>query len=150
MERPALGPRASWETVFLDVAAAVARRSKDETTRVGAVAVNADRVIIGTGFNGFPRGAPDAVLPTGGPSRHLWVIHAEENAMLAALASRPDDMASSTIYSTHRPCARCVRLMGHLGVLECIYCVDELDEQQRDDAEFVATTLEVRVRRRTE
>lgn len=148
--REVLGPRAAWETVFMDVAAAVARRSKDETTRVGAVVVNADNVIIGTGFNGFPKGAPDEMLPAGGPHRHLWVIHAEVNAVLSALGSRPGDVPSSTIYCTHRPCAACVKLMSHVGVLQVVFGVDELSSEQDQQATEVERVLGLRVRRRTE
>ena len=148
--REVLGPRAAWESVFMDVAQAVARRSKDDTTRVGAVVVNVDNEIIGTGFNGFPKGAPDERLPTGGPTRHLWVIHAEINGLLSALRSRPMDVPSSTVYCTHRPCAGCVKLMSHVGVLQVVFGVDELSSEQDQQATEVERVLGLRVRRRTE
>eukprot|EP00198_Chlamydomonas_reinhardtii_P014302 XP_001703639.1 predicted protein [Chlamydomonas reinhardtii] len=40
-----------------------AERSKDPNKQVGAVIVNADNVILGIGYNGFPRGCCDSDLP---------------------------------------------------------------------------------------
>ena len=57
--------------------------SKDPSSKVGAVLVK-DRRIVGTGFNGFPRGLHD--------DRRLWdreqklprIVHAEMNAIINA------------------------------------------------------------------
>ena len=58
--------------------------------QVGACIVNQDKVILGIGYNGFPRGCPDAVLPwaknsrSGDPleTKYPYVCHAEMNAIL--------------------------------------------------------------------
>jgi dCMP deaminase len=140
-----LGERADWPTVFMAMAVAIGSRSKDATTRVGAVIVDRDHNVLGTGFNGFPRGAPDCLLPKAGPERHLWVIHAEENAALAALAARPDRLMGSTCYSTHRPCARCLRLLYHVGVRRVLWGVNQLDARQQDDANHIENMLQMDV-----
>jgi dCMP deaminase len=40
-----------------------AKRSKDPSKQVGACIVGANKVIIGIGYNGFPRGCDDQKLP---------------------------------------------------------------------------------------
>lgn len=142
-------PAARWDEYFLGIAEASAAGSRDETTRVGACVADGDRTTLSTGFNGTTRGAP-AHLPTGGPGRHAWTVHAEENALLFAYAAagrRPWGLRGCSLYSTHRPCARCVRTAAHLGVRRAVYRLDELDAEQRAEAERTARTLDVEVLR---
>jgi hypothetical protein len=59
-------PRAdylSWDDYFMAVAFLSAQRSKDPAKQVGACIVDGANVICGIGYNGFPRGCPDAALP---------------------------------------------------------------------------------------
>ena len=44
---------------FMVFAEAAATLSKDPSTKVGAVAVNDDGIVVATGYNGFPRGVQD-------------------------------------------------------------------------------------------
>jgi deoxycytidylate deaminase len=53
----------SWDEYFMGVAFLSGMRSKDPSTQVGACLVDADRRIVGIGYNGFPRGCSDDVLP---------------------------------------------------------------------------------------
>lgn len=65
---------------------------------MGAVIVSEDKVILGIGYNGFPRGCPDDELPWAKRSadgdilstKYPYVCHAEMNAIMnknsAALA----------------------------------------------------------------
>eukprot|EP00581_Thalassiosira_minuscula_P001663 CAMPEP_0183740674 /NCGR_PEP_ID=MMETSP0737-20130205/60215_1 /TAXON_ID=385413 /ORGANISM="Thalassiosira miniscula, Strain CCMP1093" /LENGTH=421 /DNA_ID=CAMNT_0025975801 /DNA_START=168 /DNA_END=1430 /DNA_ORIENTATION=- len=53
----------SWDDYFMGVAFLSAQRSKDPNTQVGACIVDANHCIIGIGYNGFPRGCSDEVLP---------------------------------------------------------------------------------------
>lgn len=58
--------------------------------QVGACIVNTDNVILGIGYNGFPRGCSDHALPwakasTSGDAletKYPYVVHAEANALL--------------------------------------------------------------------
>ncbi len=47
-------------------------RSKDPATQVGAVIVNAQRRIVGIGYNGMPSGCSDDGLPWGKTSENRW------------------------------------------------------------------------------
>ncbi|CAM9407797.1 unnamed protein product [Phaeothamnion confervicola] len=53
----------SWDDYFMSVAYLSAMRSKDPSTQVGACIVNADKRIVGIGYNGFPMGCSDDALP---------------------------------------------------------------------------------------
>lgn len=53
----------SWDEYFMGVAFLSAQRSKDPNTQVGACIVDENKCIIGIGYNGFPRGCADEVLP---------------------------------------------------------------------------------------
>ena len=52
-----------WDDYFLAVAFLSAMRSKDPSTQVGACIVNSRNRIVGIGYNGFPKGCSDDVLP---------------------------------------------------------------------------------------
>lgn len=74
-----------WDRHFLELASIVGTMSKDPSTRVGAVLTNGERQIVGTGFNGFPRGILDQ--PHRLEDREVKLaltVHAETNALLAA------------------------------------------------------------------
>ena len=125
-----LGPRAEWPRVMKAIAAAVATRSRDSSTRVGAVVCTAEWRVVGTGYNGPPAGSPDD-LPMSGSEKHAWVVHAEENALAQAVASLGSNRLSGCrVFTTHRPCARCTRAMFHLGVRDWDWIADELDSEQ--------------------
>ena len=80
----------SWDDYFMSIAFLSAQRSKDPNKQVGACIVNADRLILGVGYTGFPRGCSDDALPwakkseTGDPleTKYAYVCHAEMNAIM--------------------------------------------------------------------
>ena len=53
----------SWDDYFMSIAFLSAQRSKDPNKQVGACIVGPDRLILGVGYNGFPRGCSDDDLP---------------------------------------------------------------------------------------
>lgn len=54
-----------WDDYFMAVAFLSGMRSKDPCTQVGACIVNADKKIVGVGYNGMPNGCSDDELPWG-------------------------------------------------------------------------------------
>ena len=88
----------SWDEYFMGLACLSAMRSKDPNTQVGAwydlirvligSIVNSFNQIVGIGYNGFPRGCSDDVLPWGREAdneletKYMYVCHAEMNAIL--------------------------------------------------------------------
>jgi dCMP deaminase len=82
----------SWDEYFMAVALLSAQRSKDPNTQVGACVANEQNRIVGVGYNGFPAGCSDDVLPWDrqGPfleTKYPYVCHAELNAVLNAIST---------------------------------------------------------------
>lgn len=127
---------APWPATFLAVARALAQKSRDPSTQVGAVLASPDNRILGTGFNGPPpqmndlcvpwdtRGVSQASIDAGGPpiDKYHATIHGEENALLDALDKHGlAPLKGATMYVTHRPCPGCVLRMIRAGLAGCAY-----------------------------
>lgn len=106
----------TWTVRFLRLAKQIASWSKD-TTKVGAVAVDENRRILETGYNGIPRGVEDLPERMKRPAKYLWTSHAEAN--LVAHAAR-DRLYGSTVYVTHLCCAGCARSLINAGVYKVV------------------------------
>lgn len=113
--------RKTWDEYFLDIAHLVSTRSKDPSTKVGAVIVR-DRIILSTGYNGFPSGVNDNIPERyERPEKYLWTIHAEENAILNAVKVGMNT-SNSTIYVTPlSPCSNCALAISQAGIKEVVY-----------------------------
>ncbi|MFW5794376.1 MAG: deoxycytidylate deaminase [Bacillota bacterium] len=112
----------SWDEYFMGVADLSAMRSKDDTSQVGACIVNKRNRIIGIGYNGFPIGCSDDVLPWKREgefleTKYAYVVHAEANAIL----NSSSELLNSRIYVTLFPCNECAKLIIQSGIKEVIY-----------------------------
>ena len=118
-----------WHTYFLSMCKVVASRSKDRSTKVGAVIVGPDNEIRSTGYNGFPRGIDDDEdSKHERPDKYLWTIHAEQNAILAA-AMVGTPLKGSKIYVDLHPCSRCTAFIINSGIKEII--IDNRDLESK-------------------
>ncbi|MEA3297559.1 MAG: dCMP deaminase family protein [candidate division Zixibacteria bacterium] len=127
----------SWEEYFMAIAQLSAKRSKDPNTQVGACIVNANKRIIGIGYNGFPTGCSDDELPWGREgdfleTKYPYVCHAEMNAITNA-ANKPD-LDGASIYVSLFPCNDCAKLIVQVGIKEVVY----LSDKYYDNDIFVA------------
>ncbi len=116
----------SWDDYFMGIALLSAKRSKDPSTQVGACIVNPSNVIVGTGYNGFPIGCSDDVLPWGREgkpleTKYLYVCHAELNAIL----NSSTDLKNCKIYVPLFPCGECAKAIIQSGIKEVIYMSDK-------------------------
>lgn len=102
----------SWTNYFMGIAQAVSARSKDPSTKVGAVIVNSQSHIVATGFNGMPRGFPETEAIWQRPMKYDYVIHAEANCI--AHATSP--LAECVLYTTMFPCGECAKLIAAAGI----------------------------------
>lgn len=121
----------SWDETFMQMSKVIANRSKDPSTQAGACIVNDENIILGLGYNGFPRGCGDGNLPwsrEGGfcDSKYAYVVHAEENAVLNANAS----VEGARIYCTLFPCNECTKVIIQKGIKEVIYESDKYHDQE--------------------
>jgi dCMP deaminase len=100
---------------FLPDAQAAMGRSKDRSTKVGAVAVDDHFCIKGSGYNGFPRGTNDDVdARHERPLKYRWTVHAEMNVI--AQAARPVLGGTTLILTSLHPCATCAGMIIQAGI----------------------------------
>ncbi|XP_033730469.1 deoxycytidylate deaminase-like [Pecten maximus] len=131
----------NWEEYFMAIALVSAQRSKDPKTQVGACIVNDKNRIVGLGYNGFPDGCPDDDAnfswarmdkDGSGKNKHLFVCHAELNAIMNKLAVNID---GCTMYATRFPCNECAKLIIQSGIKTVVYLnkkeFDEKDENEK-------------------
>jgi dCMP deaminase len=99
----------------MGIADAVKLRSPDPKTQVGAVLVDENSRVIGTGYNGPPAGFKDEVLDwkTRDDSLYQRIVHAEMNAILYS-GARYDERAK--LYVTMSPCKDCLKLVAAAGI----------------------------------
>lgn len=117
----------SWDEYFMGVAVLSSLRSKDPNTQVGACIVNQDRKIVGVGYNGFPIGCDDDMLPWDREGNWLetkypYVCHAELNAILN---SNGGNLKGCTIYVALFPCNECAKAIIQAGIKTVIYLSDK-------------------------
>ncbi|MFQ3307285.1 MAG: dCMP deaminase [Candidatus Midichloriaceae bacterium] len=111
----------SWDEYFMTMAYLVSMKSKDPSTRVGAVIVGEDNEIRSTGFNGFPRGVEDKLNRyLDKEYKYLSSNHAEENAILHC-ARVGVSIKNCSIYTPWIPCSRCAKSIIQVGIKEVIY-----------------------------
>ena len=117
-----------WDTYFMAISFLSAKRSKDPNTQVGACIVDSNRCIVGIGYNGFPRGCSDDLLPwarQGNSDLHKkypYVCHAEVNAILNKGSA---DVKGATIYVALFPCNDCAKVIIQAGIKEVVYLNDQ-------------------------
>ena len=108
---------------FMRIAYTVAMRSKDPSTKVGAVIVEPRTdSIVSTGYNGFSRGSKLDKMKVFWEDRDLKypnVIHAEVNAVgnAAAVGTRT---LGCTLYSTLFPCNACAKSIIAAGITRIV------------------------------
>lgn len=127
----------SWDHYFLEMAALAATRSKDPSSKVGAVIADEKHRIVSVGFNGLPRGVQDHANRLEDRELKLrMVIHAEVNAILFAQR----DLAGCTMYvSPFMPCAQCAAMIVQVGVKKVVTPSDLPDRWSTDSG--VAKTM---------
>lgn len=131
----------NWTDYFLGIAKVVSQRSHDIHTQHGCVITDQQHRILGVGYNGFPKGMNDAVLPTSRPEKYHWMIHAERNA-LSNCVIRPDN---GIAYVTGQSCNDCIMALWQEGISTVIMTNDhgtklfDSDAQKRFDL-FVQQT----------
>ena len=117
----------SWDEYFMGVALLASQRSKDPSTQVGACIIDADKRILSTGYNGFPKGCSDDEFPWNrdeekGETKYQYVVHAELNAILNASGKT---LSGATVYVGLFPCNECAKAIIQSGIKEVVYLSDK-------------------------
>ena len=142
-------PYLSWDEYFMGIALFTSLRSKDPSSKVGAVIVNHKNRIIGTGYNGFIAGIDESRFSWEREGEWLqtkypYVVHAEANAILNSTTSQMEDCR---IYSTLYPCNDCAKKIAQKEIKEVVYLSDKHREQDFHQASiniFEATGIVTR------
>jgi dCMP deaminase len=115
-----------WDETFMLVTDLIANRSKDPNTQTGACIVNDKNIVVGLGYNGFPRNCHDDELPWGREgefikTKYAYVVHAEANAIMNSNGS----VEGCRLYVNLFPCNECSKLIIQSGIKEVIYQSDK-------------------------
>lgn len=107
---------------FIKMASLVATKSKDRSTKVGAVIVGPDDEVRSVGYNGFPRGVDDDVEARHErPAKYLFVAHAEANAIFnAARVGIPTKGCTLYMNFAPIPCAECTKAIIQAGIVKIV------------------------------
>lgn len=108
-----------WDVWFMKQVYLVAEKSKDPSTKIGAVLVR-DRHIISSGYNGFPRKVRDKKGRYAKREiKYNLVVHAEDNSVLAA-ARFGISTLGTTLYTQGIPCCECAKSVIQGGIKEIV------------------------------
>jgi dCMP deaminase len=113
-------PKIDWHKYFMTMAYLIATKSKDPSTKVGAVIVGPDQEIRSTGYNGLARGLHDSDLRYQSPLKLQLINHAEENALLNCCRVGISTK-NCKIYVPWMPCSLCCKSIIQAGITEVIY-----------------------------
>lgn len=116
----------SWDECFMRIARTIAERSKDPSTQAGAVVVDEKNIVVGLGYNGFPRGVDNEKFPWTREgdfleTKYAYVCHAEENAIYNSNAPTKN----CKIYCTLFPCNECAKTIIQNGIKEIVFESDK-------------------------
>jgi dCMP deaminase len=110
---------------FISIADTVREKSKDPSSKIGAVIVGPDKQIVSTGFNGFPRGIDETdQLRWKRPIKYDYIEHAERNAIYNA-ARHGIALRGSTMYMVGfgppcTPCIACAKAVIQSGIVRFV------------------------------
>lgn len=126
--------RPDWDTYFLSQCFLIAERSPDPDTKHGTIVVASDHTPLSFGYNGFPRGCDDTMIPLTRPEKYAWLVHSEEAAIDNAAKHGAAALQGSTFYTTGCPCSRCARGIINAGAIAIVcgpvesFCVDAAEK----------------------
>jgi len=106
---------------FMSNAFSAAQLSTCPRASVGAVIVSAVGKVVGTGYNGAPRGVPhceEVGCILDGNGSCAMAVHAEINAILGLSHFELED---ATLFCTHRPCFGCTKVILNTGIVAVYY-----------------------------
>lgn len=99
---------------FVELAKLISTKSKDPSTKTGAVIIDPNGRIVSTGYNGFPRDMPDDPQAYANrEEKYSRIVHCEMNALIFAQRS----LEGCTLYTwPFLSCDRCAVHMLQAGI----------------------------------
>tara|TARA_R110000851_G_scaffold25240_13_gene72937 strand:- start:7660 stop:8079 length:420 start_codon:yes stop_codon:yes gene_type:complete len=109
--------RPDWDTIWIDFAKNISRRSYDPQFQVGCCIVSQDNCqVLSIGYNGNHSGGPNEREST--QPGHSGFIHAEINALIKLDYNNPK---AKTMYLTLSPCKQCAKAIINGGIHKVVY-----------------------------
>lgn len=139
--------RLNWNDHHMAIALVTSQRSPDPNTQVGACIVDKKNRILGTGYNGPPRGLGQSTMPwdrEGKPeyTKYAYVVHAERNAIFNCNYN----IEGATLYVTMFPCNECAKDILQTGIERVIYLTNPYkDTWQNQAAEWMLSSRDITV-----
>lgn len=115
----------SWDEYFINICEAVKLKSKDPSSKIGALIVGPENNIISTGYNGFPRGIDEIDKSRWErPVKYSYVEHAERNCIYNA-ARYGISLKGCTLYVVGfgpptAPCIECAKAIIQSGIVRVV------------------------------
>ena len=111
------GERIDWYEYAMLLAFSAAKRSEDPYRKVGACALNKDKMVVGLGYNGLASGkdAPRNFWEDR-DERRKYMIHAETNCLSLCKKGEVELLAVTLL-----PCSYCATMIASYGVKEVLY-----------------------------
>lgn len=107
-----------WDEYFLNIAEAVAAKSKDPSSKMGCVIVSPNKRVVSLGYNGLIQGSDESKLTLSErPMKYHFVIHSEMNALLFAR----EDLRGYTVYNQVATCDNCLKHCLQAGIKRFVY-----------------------------
>lgn len=108
----------SWDIYFMRHVYEVAEKSKDPSTKIGAVIVK-DKHPILFGYNGLPHGVNDFPDRMERPLKYKYTEHGERNSIYCG-AKFGIATEGTIIYTQALPCCECARAIVAAGIIEVV------------------------------
>lgn len=108
----------SWDEYFMNIAEAVAAKSKDPSSKMGCVIVDERKRVVSLGYNGMLQGADESKMTLEErPMKYYFAIHSEMNALIFA----HQDLTGCTIYNRVATCENCLKYCLQAGIKRFVY-----------------------------
>ncbi len=125
--------RPSFESVYMNFAKEISRRSSCHRLQVGTVITSTDfRKVLAVGYNGNAAGLPN------GCDRdevgNCGCLHSEENAVINCDSPR---FVEKYVFVTHLPCMACAKRLINLGNVKKVFF--DTDYRKRESIEAMIT-----------
>lgn len=123
--------RPSFESVYMDFAQAIAKRSSCKRLNVGTVVTSTDfRKVLAVGYNGNAAGLPNTCDRD--EVGNCGCLHSEENAAINCDSPR---FVEKYIFVTHLPCAACAKRLINIGNVKKVFFLE--DYRKREGVELL-------------
>ena len=133
--------RITRDTLLMEVAKLMSRRSTCTRLKVGAV-ISQEGRIVSTGYAGAPSGVSHCDHTNCSPNHPCdRTVHAEAGAITYAARSGIK-LLGGTLYCTHQPCLKCSQLIINSGIYRVVYEVPYRDTSGSELLSSVGITVE--------